>query len=261
MSSGISENDLVELNALVDGELDPAAAAKMEQRLALDPDLRSARNAIATAREAVDRLPRPTISPALLGRIESLADRGAPPRASRWTAPPSVGWRSLAASVVVAALAASGLTYSLIGGRDMSGDQLIAAAHRRSLLAASPVDVVSSDRHTVKPWLDARLGISPPAPDLATNGFTLVGGRVDVLEQQVVPTLVYRHNEHTISLVALPESRGGAEPRDFSSGGYNMVRWTAAGFRFTAVSDLEPRELDTFVADYRSELESAGANR
>ena len=47
----------------------------------------------------------------------------------------------------------------------------VASGHRRSLLATSPVDVVSSDRHTVKPWLDARLGLSPPAPDLAKEGF------------------------------------------------------------------------------------------
>ena len=191
----------------------------MEQRIAFDRNLRSARDAIAAARDAVGGLPRPTVSAALLGRIESLTDLDASPKGVRGPATRSFGWRSLAASIIVAKLAASGLTYAIIGVRDLSGDQLIAAAHRRSLLAASPVDVASSDRHTVKPWLDARLGVSPPAPDLATSGFALVGGRVDVLEQQVVPTFVYRHNKHAISLVARPESSGAAVPRGFSSGG------------------------------------------
>lgn len=259
MSNGISETDLVDLNALVDGELDSTAAAKLEHRIALDPNLRSARDAIAVARDAVGGLPRPVVSAALLGRIESLAEHSATPKPSRWPASRSFSWRSLAASIIVSALAASGLTYSLIGPRETSADQSIAAAHRRSLLAASPVDVASSDRHTVKPWLDARLGLSPPAPDMATSGFALVGGRVDVLEQQVVPTLVYRHNEHTISLIARPATAGTAEPRDFSSGGYNMVRWTGAGFLFTAVSDLEQGELDAFVADYRAGARPAGA--
>jgi anti-sigma factor RsiW len=256
MSSGISEDDLAELNALVDGELDVAAAAKLEQRIALDPDLRSARDATAAARDVVGALPRPLVSAELVGRIESVAVRGGASMTVR-----SFGWRSLAASVVVSALAASGFTYSLVGGGAGSRDQPIADAHRRSLLAASPVDVASSDRHTVKPWLDARLGVSPPAPDLATSGFVLIGGRVDVLEQQVVPTLVYRHNEHTISLIARPATGGGAEPRDFSSGGYNMVRWMAAGFLFTAVSDVETGELDAFVADYRSAFDQLGVGR
>jgi anti-sigma factor RsiW len=261
MSSGISETDLANLNALVDGELDQSTAAKMERRIALDVDLRSARDTIAATRESVGRLPRPAVSAALLERIESLAGPAVTPKASHSTAQRSFSWRSLAASIVVSALVASVLTYSLVGGGDNSVDQSIAAAHRRSLLAASAVDVASSDRHTVKPWLDARLGVSPPAPDLTTSGFALAGGRVDVLEQQVVPTLVYRHNEHTISLIARPANAGAAAPHDFSSGGYNMVRWTAAGFLFTAVSDLEPGELDAFVADYRSQLEADGANR
>ena len=260
MSSGMSENVLVALNALVDGELDQAAAAELEKRIAAEPDLRRAQDTLVATRRAVARLPRPAVSNELLARISALADRDAMD-APRRPAVPAVSWRSLAASVVLSALAASGVTYSLVGGRDMSVNQLIADAHRRSLLAASPVDVATSDRHTVKPWLDARMGVSPPAPDLATNGFVLVGGRVEVLAEQVVPTLVYRHNEHTISLIARPESGGTAEPHNFSSGGYNMVRWTEAGFLFTAVSDLEPGELDTFVADYRSELESAGTNR
>jgi anti-sigma factor RsiW len=110
--------------------------------------------------------------------------------------------------------------------------------------------VLSSDRHTVKPYLDAHLGLSPPAPDLATQGYPLVGGRVEVIGQQPVPTLVYRHNEHTISVVARPGTTAAAAPKPLASGGYNMVEWSGDGFAFTAVSDLEPDELRSFVADY-----------
>jgi anti-sigma factor RsiW len=255
MTGGISEDDLIAISALVDGELDPAAAAALERRLAAEPDLRRARDEVVAARDAVSGLPRPAVSDALLARIDALADAAAsemPRKMARHGTARVFGWQSLAAGIVLSALAASGLTYSLVGTRDVSFDQLVADAHRRSLLAASPVDVASSDRHTVKPWLDARLGVSPPAPDLATQGFALAGGRVDVLAEQVVPTLVYRHNEHTISLVARPERGGETSPRHFSSGGYNMVRWVGDGFRFTAASDLEPDELNAFVADYRA---------
>jgi anti-sigma factor RsiW len=153
---------------------------------------------------------------------------------------------------VITAFLASGATYWLATPRSTSMEELIAAGHHRSLLAATPVDVQSSDRHTVKPWLDAHLGLSPPAPDLASSGYPLLGGRVDVLGQQAVPTLVYRHNEHTISVVALPGSAGTSAPRSLASGGYNMVEWSANGFAFTAVSDLEPSELLSFVNGYRA---------
>jgi anti-sigma factor RsiW len=264
MSSGISEDDLVALNALVDGELDQAATTELERRIAEESGLRLARDALNATRQAVTRLPQSAVSNELLAQISALADRAAievPQGPARRGNMRGFSWRGLAASIVLSALAASGLTYSLVGARDVSLDQLIADAHRRSLLAASPVDVASSDRHTTKPWLDARLGLSPPAPDLATQGYALAGGRVDVLAEQVVPTLVYRHNAHTISLIARPESGGTTQSCDFSSGGYNMVRWTEAGFLFTAVSDLEPGELDAFAADYRSQLGSAGTNR
>ena len=162
------------------------------------------------------------------------------------------GWQNIAAAVIVTAFLASGATYWLASPRSASLEDLIAAGHRRSLLAATPVDVQSSDRHTVKPWLDAHLGISPPAPDLALVGYPLIGGRVDVLGQQAVPTLVYRHNEHTISVVALPGSAGSSAPHALASGGYNMVEWSANGFAFTAVSDLELGELQAFVEGYRA---------
>lgn len=253
MTGRLSEQELAELNALVDGELDPAEAARWQARIDAEPDLRRARDAIVATREAVGRLPRPVVSPQLLSRIEAIADAGAadtPPR--RVTMARAFGWRSLAASIVVSALIASGATYSLVGPHGIPLDGLIAAAHRRSLLAANTVDIASADRHTVKPWLDARLGVSPPAPDLKAAGYALLGGRVEVLGDQVVPALVYRHNEHTITLVAVPDGSRSTAPRDFASGGYNMVRWTAVGFAFTAVSDLETDELDSFVADYRT---------
>ena len=127
----------------------------------------------------------------------------------------------------------------------------VAASHRRGLLATSPVDIASSDRHTVKPWLDAKLGISPPATDLASQGYPLLGGRVDVLGANTVPTLVYRHNEHLITVLAAPGAHSETAPAAETAGGYNIVHWTQGGFGFWAVSDIEPAELAAFVADYR----------
>jgi anti-sigma factor RsiW len=250
MTRAISEEDRIALNALVDGELDAREAMEWADRIASDPELAAARDAIQASRDAVQALDRPVVSPEFLQRIEGLAAPAAPMAGQRrrWTE----GWRSLAAAVVITALIASSATYYLASPRATSFEMLVADAHRRSLLAASPVDILSSDRHTVKPWLDAHLGLSPPAPDLASQGYALVGGRVDVVNQQTLSTLVYRHNEHIISLVARPDAAATVAPTPLASGGYNMLEWRGDGFAFTAVSDLEPDELSIFAADYRA---------
>ena len=250
----ISQEDRGALNALIDGELSSSQAAALEARIAAEPSLAAARDEIRATRATLQKLPRPEVSPRFLEAIDALAGPAAPSpvapasRRTLWLE----GWQNIAAAVIVTAFLASGATYWLASPRSASMEDLIAAGHRRSLLAATPVDVQSSDRHTVKPWLDAHLGISPPAPDLALVGYPLIGGRVDVLGQQAVPTLVYRHNEHTISVVALPGSAGSSAPHALASGGYNMVEWSANGFAFTAVSDLELGGLQAFVEGYRA---------
>lgn len=253
-----AEEDLVLLGALADGELEPQAAAALERRIAAEPALAKAYDAITATRQALSGLERPAVRPEFLRRIESAVGLApAPVARRRLRFGETADWRALAASLLVAVLAAGSGGYWI--GSESAGigmaDQ-VAGSHRRSLLAASPVDVASSDRHTVKPWLDARIGLSPPAPDLAAKGFPLVGGRVDVIAGRVVPTLVYRHNEHVVTLVAEPSGPGTSQPRDVAAEGYNMVRWSGRGFGFWAVSDLEQRELEQFAAAYRASSEA-----
>jgi anti-sigma factor RsiW len=168
----------------------------------------------------------------------------------------SGSWRNLAAAALVGAALSGGGTYLLTAGSPaVSVEAAITDSHMRGLLAASPVDVASSDRHTVKPWLDAKLGVSPPATDFADQGFALTGGRVDVIGGRSVPTLVYRHREHLISLITLPAGAEvrPSEPVALDVGGYHMVKWSGKGFSYWAVSDLEPAELAEFVKLYRAQ--------
>lgn len=246
------EADLLLLNALVDGELDAPTAAALERRIGDEPEMGKAHVAIVATRAALARLERPEVGMRLLDRIEAAAgvsSHTSPQRQPRRQA----DWRALAASIAVAFVVAGSGGYWLgtIRPSETTSD-LVASTHRRSLLAASPVDIASSDRHTVKPWLDNRIGISPPAPDLAAQGFLLVGGRVDVIGGNAVPTLVYRHNEHLITVVAEPAAAGVSGPHNSQADGYNMVNWTSSGFSYWAVSDLERAELDGFVEDYRT---------
>ena len=80
----------------------------------------------------------------------------------------------------------------------------------------------------------------------------LVGGRVEVIADRPVPALVYRHNEHLITLVARPQSSDATEPVDLSAGGFSLVKWSDGAFAYWAISDIERPELDNFVARFRS---------
>jgi anti-sigma factor RsiW len=119
--------------------------------------------------------------------------------------------------------------------------------HLRASLGAHWVDVASSDRHTVKPWLSAHLGFSPTVPDLADQGFELLGGRLDVLDAKPVAVLVYRRRQHMISVFVWPRESSVSGEESTERRGYHLVRSTAAGLSFWAVSDLNETELRDFA--------------
>ncbi|MDX8499503.1 anti-sigma factor [Mesorhizobium sp. VK4C] len=280
------------IHALVDGELDAAAALAVERRIAADPDLAAEHARILALRTAVAGVPRPAVSDDFLARITAIAEVKASdeaeaarteavnaesqpsaqpqlqqgkviamrPRATaRWFN--SFDWRQMAASIVLTAFLASGATqWLMVDNAPDSFAVAVANGHRRSLLAATPVDIVSSDRHTVKPWLDGRIGVSPPAPDMAKDGYALLGGRVEVIGDKPMPALVYRHHEHLITLVAAPrqnEVKSVPVADDLSAGGFLLVHWTDDAFSYWAISDAERPALDDFVARFRA---AAAAN-
>ena len=120
-------------------------------------------------------------------------------------------------------------------------------------MAPQPADVASSDRHTVKPWFNGRIPESPRVVDLARNDFPLIGGRIDVVERNPVPTLVYHHRKHLISLTAIPApGKLDAAPVSRAIEGYNIIEWTADGISYWAVSDVAAPELAHFTELFRS---------
>jgi anti-sigma factor RsiW len=239
------------VHAYADGELDPANALEIEQRLARDPAMAAEHARVKALRNLIrQRLPREPAPQGLSGRIEAAIGL---PRA-RPAAASHPSWRALAASVLLAVFLASGSTwFALRPGPTANVADMLVANHLRALMAPEPVDVVSSDQHTVKPWFDGRIPESPRVVDLTQQGFPLVGGRIDVIERTPVPTLVYRRRKHLISLSTLsPDLTGILEAVPHAIAGYNILSWTDGGVTYWAVSDVSLPDLDTFSKDFRS---------
>ena len=243
MVASLRDNDELQLNAYCDGELDPVSANEFERRLANEASLKARYARLLSLRQAVRSLPQLGIPAKLRARIKSSLDAE---RSSNVTVLRQRSWsfQALAAGAVFGAVISSSvmMTIEQYGQREGVASQVV-AGHIRSLLAPQPFDIASSDRHTVKPWFTARLPVSPQVPDLAAQGFALLGGRVDVVGQDPVATIIYKHAAHTLSLTTL---RPGQSVSEQTIAGYNVRSWSDADFTYIAVSDLPSTDLATF---------------
>ena len=130
---------------------------------------------------------------------------------------------------------------SAVGSVSMAPHDAV-AAHMRALLQDSPIQVPSSDSHTVRPWFNGKVEFAPPVKDLTAEGFQLAGGRLDFIDGHRVATLVYKRRLHTISVFVWPEGRP-AETSAAQISGLNLLTWRHDGLVWWAVSDLDAEEL------------------
>ncbi len=165
----------------------------------------------------------------------------------------SWNWLALAASIVLVAI----IAWNLVPRLQQSGanaEQFLAtqliASHVRSLMANHLADVASSDQHTVKPWLDARLDFAPPVVDLANAGFPLIGGRLDYLDQRQVAALIYQRRKHFINLFVWPAADASRTTKEISHQGYQLLHWVDSDFNYWAVSDVSGNDLQTFKQQF-----------
>jgi anti-sigma factor RsiW len=239
------ERATVLLSGMIDSALGPIARFRMHRHVAgcnacaakLE-ELRVMQSAIRT------KLPYHRAPPGLAARIGAALPHEEPPRAVRpWFRMPAF---SLAGTGLVGALAGVALTVLVMGGQS---DPSIAVidSHIRSLQADHLTDVLTSDQHTVKPWLSARLDVSPPVLELKDAGFPLVGGRQDYVDGHPAAVVVYRHAKHVINLFAWASAGKDEAFREETRQGFNVVTWRHDGITYYAVSDVEADQLAQFA--------------
>jgi anti-sigma factor RsiW len=232
----------------VDGELD------LERSLALEAHTETCRACRARVESAralaatVQSAPYFDAPAALVSRLSGSSSSDAAARVTRPTLPRWMWSLPAIAAGLVLVLGLSSVWMWRTQAAANATARAVVASHVRSLMADHVTDVASSDHHTVKPWFAGRLDFTPPVVDLASEGFPLVGGRLDYIDDRAAAALVYRHQSHTINVFIWPATQGTAthvvrtDPR-----GFHLVSWTQAGLAMWVVSDMDLTELQTFA--------------
>jgi mycothiol system anti-sigma-R factor len=236
------EQPKTHLHAYLDGELDAAGMATFERHLETCADCAAALEAEEGLRRSLQQAELYERAPESLRRKVRIATAPTPARASAH--PGAWRWLAVAAALIIAILWGSRSFFPIIKSPQQAAwTTTLLDAHLRSLQPGHLTDVESTDQHTVKPWFDGKLDIAPPVRDFATDGFPLVGGRLDVIEGRTVAALVYGRRKHMVngfvwkSQDTVPYSDSGERQ------GYHWVSWQKDGFTFCAVSDVSLPEL------------------
>jgi anti-sigma factor RsiW len=244
------------LHALIDGELDAGHAREVEAHIAgcarctaLMKEYREMSEAIADANLHYKAPPelRRRIEKAL-PQLQAVQPQAVPSRRAVL--------RGFAMGSAASAMAASGLVAIVLRNDDEQRIQAeVVSAHLRSLQAGHLTDVISTDQHTVKPWFNGKLDVAPPVIDLTTQGFTLIGGRLDYVDARAIGAVVYRRRQHLINLfVAQTANTERRAAQTSTLQGFNIRRWSDRGLNFWAVSDLAADELAEFSDKFESAM-------
>ncbi len=242
------------LHALLDNELDAGHAREVEAHVKSCPRCGAQWNEYRTMRQVMSAANLAFQAPAGLRlRVEAALPQPIARSPNRRTL-----LKGFALGATMSALAAVGATV-MVFRFDQKQHVLeeIVSAHLRSLQADHLTDVQTSDQHTIRPWFNGRLDVAPFVVDLTAQGFTLLGGRLDVIDGTGVGAIVYRRRKHVINLF-IRQAKVADLPAFKSElmSGFNIRHWMASGLEYWAISDLESDELRDFEEKFRSAVGS-----
>jgi anti-sigma factor RsiW len=245
------------LHAYFDRELDLVRHLEIEHHLQDCPECARSHESLQALRSGLSAESLYyKASPALRERL-----RSSPANAGVAVTTPSrrmpLRWIGIATSMAAAILLGISAGWLLwartapteISVADKNVAQDVVASHVRSLMERHLVDIESSNRHVVKPWFIGKVDIAPQVrDDLNVEGFTLLGGRLDYVDNRPVAAIVYKKGEHKINLFlwrADLEASDGVQRMVLQ--GHEVRHWVQVGVNFWLVSDLNGSDLDEFV--------------
>jgi anti-sigma factor RsiW len=226
------------VQAEFDGELDADQSAMLRVHRESCPACQAALAMLTGVRNAVQSADLHEQAPEKIRNL--VAERVPRPRSSAWR--PVAGF-------ALGAVAAS-LAFYFAPQQASIADE-IANAHVRALQPGHLEDVVSTDRHTVKPWFDGKLDFAPPVKDLASQGFPLKGARIDFIDGREVAVLVYGHGAHLIDLFVWPDGHA-PQAGQVQRRGFRMSAFASGEMTLWAISDMDGEELAHFIALWRA---------
>lgn len=242
------------LDLYVDSAQDPSLAPSVAKELAdLEEHLRSC---TSCSSEALNRLQLKRATRAAAARYlpspefrlrvkESIQPKRNPARRRIWI--PSLA----AASVLILLAAVSAQIWMRRSERQAAVTQLV-DLHVATIASANPIDVVSTDRHTVKPWFQGKLPFTFNLPELANSPYKLVGGKVAYLQNSPGAQLLFELRKHELSVFIVQNQRsltlpGGvateSRPSDLRQNGFNVESWSQDGLSYAVVSDAGPSDV------------------
>lgn len=235
------------LHAYIDDELDLMRSMELEEHLAECADCAQQ---VASFRALRATLAAPELrysaGDEFRARLMQQIERAERPPV-RERKPRTLPWWNWAAAAACLLIAIGGLLLYSGNRRDQSLARELVADHVRSLMATHLTDVLTSDQHTVKPWFTGKLDFSPRVRDLSSDGFDLIGGRLDYVDGHSAAAVVYQRRKHVINLFTWPAKSGDESPHATAQQGFNLIEWMQDGMYYCAVSDLNQQELGEFA--------------
>lgn len=238
------------LDAYLDSELESSQRLKLEQHLSLCPSCRSLLQERQEFRFFF-RASAPTYKapPQLRTKVLATVRRE---KAKLTFALLPRPWIYAAAAFVLSLSLALNILFSDVG-KEVSRQAVL--CHSRSISANHLVDVASANPQVVKYWLSAKLDFSPPVVDFPASGYSLLGGRLDVIQNRSVATVVYKNDKDVVALFCWPPKKEHLAMGNHFIEGYHVCTWSNAECNYILISKLSDRETDEFVDSLRDHVQ------
>ena len=249
--------DALRVQAYFDSQLDAASSYEIERHLEHCAECSAQLMGLQALRvglrrdSAVERAPQ-SLRTRVLGLLDQEDIQASGRRVPRFTWQRFTPFWAGACTGLGGAAAAAMVAWFLMAPPSSTAlvDNLV-SAHVHSLLPDRLVSVISTDRHTVKPWFAGHADVSPAVADFEAQGYKLIGGRSEDIGGQRAAVVVYRHGLHTINVFSWASERR-MPTKDITRNGYHLAFWKVGNLQYCAVSDTGWNELEGLVTLLRT---------